>query len=236
MQKFFGCWYISGMLLGCFLLPPLFGSAQSYTELLAGQRIGVYFSGQGFSFSDQHRISIGQFIQVDNTEAWQGRLKSEFLVQLGWLFSEQLQYVAKADTVLFLNADPKLGQVMQEKYLVESQKFRGNPPELAHLDWIIVVNPMNIGTRIHKSVFIRSNRMISERVPVSVGNMTIALHDPERLGEEKYFEVCFDKQKSKPPTSTFDFHRSDSPFGRFLSHWYSQWWEQMRGEAGLCEE
>jgi hypothetical protein len=223
------------LFLGFFLTHPFSLSAQ--TEWLAGQQIGVYISSKGFSFSEEHQIPISQFLKVENEEAWQGRLRSELLIQIGWLFCEQLQALGKADSVHFLNADLKWGKAMQESYQVNNLKLNGKNPDLAGFDHIVVINPFGLHTRIHKSVFIRSNRMISERVPVSVGQMTIGILDPNRLGEEQYYDVCFDQQTSEKPAESFDFHRSESAFGKFLSHCFSQWWAQvLSNTSSSCAE
>ena len=213
------------MFLGFLISLP--SSLSGQTDWLAGQKIGVYISSKGFSFSEEHQIPISQFLKIENEEAWQGRLRSELLIQIGWEFCEQLQVLGKADSVYFLNADLKWGKAMQKSYQVNNLKLSGKNPDLVGFDYILVINPFSIQTRIHKSVFIRSNRMISERVPISVGQMTIGILDPNRLGEEQYFDVCYDKQTSTKPAESFDFHRSESPFGKFLSNCFSQWWAQV---------
>lgn len=197
------------------------------SDRFAGKTIGLYISSQGFSFDETFTMKISQFLTIGENRADLGRTKPEFIIRLGWMFAEQLQKVSRADTVIFLNADLPRGRVMKESYDSERRFLTRTHSELGDLEEILVINPFEMNARIHKSVYIRSNRMITDRIPIPVMKAEFAFLDPlrPRLGE--YVQVCFDDQKTEEPTSYFHFHKKESPIGSFLSKGFSQWWEQI---------
>ncbi len=87
-----------------------FGFGQSVEEFpLRGKRVAVYFSKKHFSFDDNYRIPLSQFIKSDQGEnAEIEDIKLQTLVALGTLFAQQLKKPAEADSTYFLNEFPEM--------------------------------------------------------------------------------------------------------------------------------
>ncbi|MEM7375139.1 MAG: hypothetical protein AAF587_41480 [Bacteroidota bacterium] len=216
---------ISFLYLIIFLIcsPAVFSQANR----MAGKTIGLYISSQGFSFDETFTMKISQFLTVGEDRSYLGKIKPELIIRLGWMFSEQLQQKSKADTVIFLNADLPRGRVMKESFDSERGFLTRTHEELSDLHEILVINPFEMRARIHKSVYIRSNRMITDRVPIPVLKASFLFLDPIRPRLAEHIDVCLDDQKSEAPTEYFYFHKKESPMGSFFSKSFSQWWEQI---------
>lgn len=183
-------------------------------------------------------MPIAQFVTQDDDAAWNGRLKSEFLIRLGWMLTEQLQLRAGADSVYFMNADMPMGSAMSEGYQAEEGILDRSKAELAVLDFVLVLDEFDMDTRIHRSVFIRSNKMVSENIPIKTASFRMRIFDMNNEELVLSTRVCIDDQNSpKPATWHFDFFRNTSAMGKFLSKVFSTWWELMlSGERSNCSE
>ena len=213
-----------------------FSHTIAQADLLHHKTIGVYISSKTFSYPDEFYLPISQFLTLDDDRSWVGQMKAEFMIRLGWMYIEQLQALAQADTVYFLNAELGMGKAFQQIYDVENNIIGKPGEELAELDMVLVINPFTIQSRMHKSVFIRSNRMITERVPIKTCQFTVTLYDLHNLSLTLPTSICIDNQKSPNPAWHFDFHLQKSSMGKFLSKCFSQWWAQMlTGERNNCE-
>lgn len=228
-------YFILGLLLGSVAVP-INVSAQA--NLLAGKTVGVYISSKAVVYPTDYYIPIAQFVTRDNDAAWNGRLKAEFLIRMGWLLSEQLGALSEADTVLFLNADLPRGRAMQAAYDPVLNRISPGEEALDDVNFIIVLDHMDLDVRLHRSVFIRSNRMITERIPIKKVHCRLTLFDLASPDLVLPTEVCLDDMNDKnPPEWYFDFYRQESKLGQFLSKIYTQWWAQMlTGERSNCEE
>ena len=211
-------------------------SLKSQADRFAGQKIGLYISSQNFSFDEAFTMKITQFLTVGEDRSYLGRIKQEAIIRLGWLFSEQLQKLSQADTIIFLNADLPRGRVMKDSFDPEQRHLTRTHSELGDLHEILVLSAFQVQSRIHKSVYIRSNRMITDRIPIPVLKAEFAVLDPLRPRLSEAIQVCLDDQKSPAPTEYFDFYRRQSPMGSFFSKSFSQWWEQIVLDTrGNCE-
>ena len=221
------------------LITTCFGSTQvcAQADLLRGKTVGVYFSSKAFSYPDEFYLAISQFLTLDDDRSWIGQMKAEFMIRLGWMYIEQLQEVAETDTVYFLNAELGMGRAFQRIYDAENATIGKPGEDLAELDLVLVINPFSIQSRIHKSVFIRSNRMITERIPVKTCQFNITLFDLHNPSLVLPTEICLDDQSGPKPEWHFDFYMQKSSMGKFLSKCFSQWWAQMlNGERSNCED
>ncbi|RMG57320.1 MAG: hypothetical protein D6722_25150 [Bacteroidetes bacterium] len=207
-------------------------------DSLAGKRLAVYLSSKHFSMTETFNMEVAQFLTVDEDRSWMGRMKEEFMIRMGWLFTEQLQALSGADTVIFLNADLPRGRAFIDTYDASTGRLRRSAPEaLQDLDHILVLSPFSLGSRIHRSVYIRSNRMISERIPVEVIDMTLTWLSPMAPSQARETRVCYDRLKTPRPPSPFDLHAEHSGMGKVLSQAFSQWWDQEQGQQeSTCEE
>ncbi len=217
-------------LMGCL---PLAGQGQS----LAGKRIGLYISSKAVTYGQDYYLPIAQFVTREDDAAWSGKLKSEFLITMGWLLSEQLQPLAQADTVYFLNADLALGRAMQEAIQEESGRFVPGEALRESLDMVVILDEFALNIRNHRSVYIRSNRMITENIPIKTLRGSLSVIDLSAPGQPASTSFCLDDQTTPAPAAHFDFHAATSPMGRFLSKGFSLWWQLLAaGEAGNCGE
>lgn len=212
-------------------------STQAQAPSFANKKIGVYISSKEFNYPPEYYIQVSQFLKQEDDRSAAGRMKAELIIKLGWLLTEQLQTITGADTVYFMNADLALGRGLQDAYEKTYGRLRQPSEELKTLDVIWVVDPFELSNRIHKSVYIHSNRMITERIPIKKVNFFVRqfnMDDPTRALVD---EVCFDAKTSPSAPAHFDFYESESPLGKFFSRAFSQWWAQVQGTStGLCEE
>ena len=219
------CWLSYGTMLAT---PP---------DSLAGKRLAVYMSSKTFTLAEAFDMEVTQFLTVDEDRSWVGRMKEEFMIRIGWLFTEQLQALSGADTVIFLNADLPRGRAFLDTYDPETGRLRRSAPEaLQDIDHILVLSPFTLGSRIHRSVYIRSNRMISERIPVEVVDLTFTWLVPRAPSQVRSSRVCYDRLETPRPAEPFDLHAGRSHLGKVLSQVFSQWWDQEQGtRPSACE-
>ncbi|MEZ4774278.1 MAG: hypothetical protein R3D00_13925 [Bacteroidia bacterium] len=207
------------------LLVGLTGSAYSQNEILRGKQVGLYISGKDFEIPEEQNIAITQFLTIGDDRSYAGKLKSEFMIRVGWMLSEQLQVLSGADSIHFLNADLPKGKAMQESWDAERSRLVRPGEVLKELDYILVLSPFSMTTRIHKSVFIRSNRMVTDRVTVRMSDMRITQFQLSDLSAVRNYHICFDEQTSeKPEKMYFDFYQEKSPVGKYISFLFSRWW------------
>ena len=212
-------------------------TALGQANLLSGKTVGVYISSRAVTYGENFYLPIAQFVTQEDDAAWNGRLKSEFLVKLGWMVTGQLQELAEADTVFFMNADLPMGRAMQTAYDPETRELNLNEEALKNLDVVLVLEELAMETRNHRSVYIRSNRMITENIPIKTASCQLALFDLHNSELKLDTRVCLDDMNTPAPGFWhFDFYRSTSGMGKFLSKVFSTWWELMlAGERSSCE-
>ncbi|MDP5169054.1 MAG: hypothetical protein NWR72_02325 [Bacteroidia bacterium] len=223
-------------LIALSILP--FSAVKSQANLLSGKKIGVYISSKAVTYGQPYYLPIAQFVTQEDDAAWNGKLKSEFLISLGWMFCQQLQPLAEADSIYFMNADLPLGRAIQEAYdPILGSISKGNTV-LDELDFVLVLDEFTLETRNHRSVYIRSNRMITEDIPIKTVASRMSLFDLKSPDFVIRTSVCLDDQTSPAPQGWhFDMLRSSSPLGKFLSKVFSTWWDLMlSGERSTCGE
>lgn len=208
-------------------------SANGQAGLLDGKKIGLYLSSTHFQFDESYNIPVSQFLRVEEDRSQLGQLRSEFMIRLGEMFSRQLDSLSGADTVVFLNSDPGRIRAFRDAYDSEQDSLLRSPK--IGLDFVLVISEFDLQTRIHKSVYIQSNRMITDRIPIMVSRLRITLTDLQNPELRLPVRSCFDDQTSSKPKISFDFYAAGSPLGKFLSHSFSRWWDLMvAGEREGC--
>jgi hypothetical protein len=221
------CWLLSSLL---FYVP---AEAQSH---FADQKIGLYLSSSSFQVADELDLEVSQFLtQGTEDRSWVGQPKRELMIRLGDLLCTQLQALSGANTVYFLNGDLERGRAFRDAYLGERDLMRP-APALADLDQVLVLSQFALDTRRHRSVYIRSNRMITEYIPVKRIELQVSAFDPAQGGSPTLTRVCYDDLNSTKPAWHFDFYREASELGKYLSRVFSQWWLQAaEGAESGCE-
>ncbi|MEZ4827405.1 MAG: hypothetical protein R3C61_14165 [Bacteroidia bacterium] len=224
--SFPGNWQKIAPVLLCIMVNFFSVHAQTvHNQVLKGKHVGLYISAKEFEIPEDQNIPVTQFLTIGEDRSYAGRLKSEFMIRLGWMLAEQLQAVSLADSVHFLNADLPKGKAMQDAWdPVRNRLFRPNEV-LNELDYILVLSPFTMTTRIHKSVYIRSNRMVTDRITVRMTEMRVTQFLVSDPTEVRNYHICFDEQASeKPKELYFDFYQAQSPMGKYLSLLFSRWW------------
>ena len=215
-------------------LSPYMLNAQA--GLLRGKKIGVYVSSRAFEMNEDFYLQAAQFLKLKEDRSYTGELDTELLIRIGEIFCKQLQSLAEADTVFFLNADVEKGYAFQEAFDSEQNKLTGKVT-IKDTDMLVVMSRMKLSTRSHRSVFIRSNRMFTERVKVKKADVSMSLFDPALPELSLVAQLCFDEYNSPKRPAHFDFYGAESPFGKFMGRVFSQWWWQLEeGIPSSCEE
>lgn len=189
---------------------------------LKGKRVAVYFSKKNFTFDDNYRIPLSQFIKSDEGEhAEIEDIKLQTLVALGTLVAQQLKAPSQADSVYFLNEFPAMANAFIQGYGSDDHTLEPLGNTFLGTDYILVLNPFILGSYKTSSVYSRSNRIITEQIVVKTARVRIELFDP-RSGERRFvFESCIDDRKTAVKDNYFEFHMQFSRTGRFLSKLFS---------------
>ena len=195
------------------------GFGQSAEEFpLKGKRVAVYFSKKHFSFDDNYRIPLSQFIKSDQGEnAEIEDIKLQTLVALGTLFAQQLKKPAEADSSYFLNEFPEMASKFISSYRSDDHTLEPLGELFAGTDYIMVLNPFILGSYKTSSVYSRSNRIITEQVVVKTARIRIELFEPRTGARRFVFESCIDDRKTPVKDIAFEFHMQSSRTGRFLA-------------------
>ncbi|MEM0998220.1 MAG: hypothetical protein AAGN35_14260 [Bacteroidota bacterium] len=189
---------------------------------LEGKTVAVYFSKKQFVFDSSFRIPLSQFILSDKGEdAPIEDIKTQTLISLGTLFSEQLQPAAQADSVYFLNEFPAQARAFIANYDSENRTLGPTGEIFAGTDYILVVNPFVLGSYTTSAVYTRSNRLITEKVMVKTGRVRIEIYDAAQGNRVHSTEVCIDERKTAVPDILFEFHMRSSRTGNFLARLFS---------------
>jgi hypothetical protein len=232
---FFLCWIIfcvSGA------ANAVFGQQDAQTAFpLRGKRVAVYFSKKHFSFDDNYRIPLSQFIKSDEgDDAEIENIKLQTLVALGTLVSQQLKQPTQADSVYFLNEFPEKASAFMAHYISDDHSLSPTGTAFAGTDYILVVNPFILGSYKTSSVYTRSNRIITEQVVVKTARIRIELFDPQSGQRMHVYESCIDDRKTAVKDIFFEFHMQSSRTGRFLAKLFSMAVQNMNaGIASNCE-
>lgn len=214
------------LLLGVCLMAMSTLSAQEPYYSWKGMQIGVFVRSSAFTVDEQFNLKIGQFLQQGEDRSFVGDLNRELIIQMGELLCQEIQRVSQADTVYFLNGQPEMARGLQQGLNTRNMELSAAPQSIQGLDQIWVISPFHIGSRIHKSVYIRSNRMYTERIPVEVLQFEMHGYKPAELSYHRVEKVCFDRMQHRVGTRYMDLFERQSQFGQFLSDGFSQWWAQ----------
>jgi hypothetical protein len=226
------------LLLGIFLA--FMGTVQAQPDQvlpLKGKRVAVYFSKKHFTFDDNYRIPLSQFIKSDEGDKAEIEdIKLQTLVALGTMFAQQLKMPAFADSVYFLNEFPELASHFIENYSSDAHALEPLGSKFDGTDYILVLNPFILGSYKTSSVYSRSNRIITEQVVVKTARIRIELFEP-RTGSRRYvFETCIDERKTPVKEIVFEFHMESSRTGQFLAKLFSLTIQNMNeGKQSNCD-
>ncbi|MEO0898309.1 MAG: hypothetical protein AAFY71_17990 [Bacteroidota bacterium] len=205
-------------------------NAQSEPIDFSGKTIGLYITGKNFFLDATFDNQYVQYLQQgDEDRSYAGRLKTEVMIRLGSQLSEQLKVALDADSIVFMNAVPSKGRAFQQNYDSTLQSIRRKPSDLNDLDYIVFLEAFILKARYHRSVYIRSNRMITEKIPIMRLNMRMNVITPSSGKVIKTDQICFDKQTSRVENQIFDFYSKSSPTGKYLADCFTAWRLQQLG-------
>lgn len=208
-----------------FLMICIFGPAFSQVDSLMplkGKTVAVYFSKRQFTFDNNYRIPLSQFIRSDmGHEAAIEDIKTQTLISLGALFSSQLAACTEADSVFFLNENPDLARPFIQGYDAYEHSLSPLGESFADIDYVMVMNPLILGSYTTSAVFTRSNRLITERIINKTARVHLELFDTKGAGLLTAVDACFDERKTPVPQQYFEFHMEHSITGTFLARLFS---------------
>lgn len=213
--------YMFLVCLSCFI--------QGFTQanLLSGKRVGIYISNTRFDLPESYFMSAAQFLSQGENRSGSGDLKSELIIRLGVLFCRRVSELSDADTVIFLNASPEYGRSFLNSYDATDNKLKSTVDASLDVDFVVVLNKIELSMRSYQAVIVRSNRMYTEKVPVKMGVMEAGLFDPQVPDLVIHRQTCIDEQKDAKVFRHFDMYTRDSSLGNFFSLIFSKWWDQM---------
>lgn len=202
-----------------------------------GKKVGFYISGKNFQLDPVFNLKYAQFLkQGDEDRSYTGKFKNEVIIQLGLMLEKQIPQILGTDTSYFMNAIPKYGLIFRAAYDSSEQKLYGDYEALKKLDYVLYLESYQLTHRIHRSVFIRSNKMITERIPIEVVKFSFLIISPSQNKVIHRSTLCFDRLKHKVSEDYFDFFASNSAFGKFLGDNFSAWWLDLGEKATFgCE-
>jgi hypothetical protein len=218
-------------------LVPQLGAQNDSPFPLRGKTVAVYLSRKGFQFDEHYRIPLSQFILAD-----QGReidiedLKSQTLISLGALFSAQLAAATQAQSVYFLNAAPDSARAFMEGYDADSNRLAPLGNALGATDYILVVNPLILGSYKTSSVYSQSNRIVTRQVYKKTARVRMELFDPREGLRLRVSETCVDERAMPKGELLFEFHMKNSQTGNFLARLFSAAVTSLNeGSRGNCK-
>ncbi len=204
---------------------------------LRGKTVAVYISRKGFTFDDHYRIPLSQFIMAD-----QGReidiedLKSQTLISLGALFTSQLAAATQAKSAYFLNASPDSARAFMGAYNADSNQLGGLGTALGSTDYILVINPLILGSYKTSSVYSQSNRIITRQVFKKTARVRMELFEPREGLRMRVTETCVDERNMPKGAPLFEFHMQNSQTGNFLARLFSSAVNSLNeGSTGNCK-
>lgn len=203
---------------------------------LRAKRVAVYFSKKYFSFDDNYRIPLAQFIKSDaGADAPVEDIKVQTLVALGSLYAQQLKQPSLADSVYFLNEHPELAARFMDSYDADDHSLAPLGGAMDGTDYILVVSPLVLGSYKTASVYSRSNRIITEQIVVKTARMRIELFEPRGGTRVQVYETCIDERKTPVKDIYFEFHMEFSKTGQFLARLFSLSLHNMNvGKGSSC--
>ena len=205
-------------------------------NLLQGKLLGIYISSSQFDLPQKYAMSTAQFLSVGENRSGVGNQKSELMIRLGELISRQLNGLAAADSIIFLNGDLIKGRAFRAMYDRETNKLKDTIPALSGIEMVLVINELDLGTRSHQTVFFRSNQMYTKKIEVKTAELSATLLDPYVPELAIQLSTCFDEYDSPKVPYHFNFYKADSKLGDFFSRLFSNWWQQMLdGIESNCE-
>lgn len=185
---------------------------------LEGATVAVYFSKKQFTYDDNYLVALSQFVKADQDLAAETEdLKLRALISMGRLFCGQLAAATGADSVYFLNENPELGSLFLKKYQPENHYLPPLGTAMGKTDYVLVVNPLALGSVKVTQVYSQSNRILTEQVIKKTGRLRLEWFDPESGLRRGVSTACWDEQQPWPATCDFDFHSGTSQTGRFLA-------------------
>lgn len=194
---------------------------------LQSKKVGLYLGSKSVSIESDYYIWINQFLTLEEDRSWEDNQKVEFLIRLGQRWASELQRVADADTVIFLNGDVKLGK----------QYLDGGAGEMLRsgkVDAIIALDSLSLNTRTKRVNFIRSNKLLTSKLTIRTTRMHSVIYQPGRTAI--HTQTCFDEDLHLFPPILIDMYTEQSVLGKFCSGLFSQWWlEVYSGVKSHCK-
>jgi hypothetical protein len=200
-----------------------------------GKTLAVYISGSQFSYSEDYYLPIAQFLKLGEDRSWGESEKAELLIRVGERLCDELQQSGKWDSVFFLNGEPRLAKAFLDNWEAGRQKLGSQVlPETAASE-ILVIEGIELSVRASNSVFIRSNRIISEKKRFFIGEMHFSMYDVQSGTLGIRTRTCMEEKYNGDVPLILDLFATESRLGNYLSRLFSRFWLQLtEGASGNC--
>ncbi len=200
--------------------------SQSLDYSFDGKKLGLYISSTDIDYSDHYYLPISQFLTIGENRSAEDKMKTEFLIRLGEMLSEQIAKVTNADTVYFINANVSMGKAIRNAYNKDTHTLI-SVDAFFDMDYMIMIDELKLTSFKKRSVFIRSNQMYSEPIDVKRAEMHTAFFQQSALTSMNNYQTCMDESIPYNEELYFNFFSNKSAMGNFLSKLFSSWWDQL---------
>ena len=199
-----------------FLIQPTGAYAQ--LDLLKGKKVAVYFSKRQFSFDEEFNTALSQLLIKKNGPGYIIKdLKLETLVLMGERSTSSLATIAEVDSSWFLNGDPEAAKMFINAFNADAQTLSPLSGPFAGTDYVLVVSGVTLGHYKTSSVFVKSNRILTESIQHSSGRVNVQLFYAKNGMLVFSGESCLDEKDIDSREAGVDLFCEISPAGRFLS-------------------
>lgn len=201
----------------------LTGTISAQMPDLKGKKVAIYFSKKQFTFDGACLLPLAQFLSASGKpNATSEDIKLHTLIQLGRQMPSQLKFVIGADSVFFLNANPKAAKDFISNYNDAYGEMNGPlGKEFKRVDYVFVINPMQLGAYKTSSVYAYSNRIITEQQDIFTSRINLDIIDTQTGKVVHSKESCFDERETNLPEDNINLHSKTSRMGKFMGHSFS---------------
>lgn len=191
-----------------------------------GKKIGVYISSSGCSYTPDYAQDLFQWLSIGEDRSQQEQVKTEWIIRLGEQLTPALRTLSGADSVIFLNGDLSRGKAFMQSYDAALGKLKPGASLPKGLDEVVVIQKLTLKKRMANVAYVSSNRMVNERVPVMVAQLTA-----QRWAAGKptpaVATLAFDARNSaKPSPLLVQFPKAEAGMALFFSQLFTLWWNQ----------
>ena len=187
-------------------------------DMLSHKTIAVYFSKRQFGFDEEFNTALTQLLLKKNGDDYIVRdLKLETLILMGERTTQGLPTLTHADSSWFLNGNPEAAKIFMNAFNADSQNLKPLDGPFEGTDYVLVISGVNLGHYKTSSVYVKSNRILTESIQHSTGRVNVQLFHAKNGMLVFSGESCLDEKNIDNREAGIDLFCDTSPAGKFLS-------------------